>query len=168
MRFPPTALSTDRLAIYLNDHLAGSTFGVELVRRACSSNKGNEFGPELDQLAADIEADRAELEQIVDTLGKPRDQIKPAVAWAAEKAGRLKPNGQLTGYSPLSRVIELEGLASGVQGKLLLWRALRTTASREPLLDNSQLDRLTSRAESQLDRIGALQRRAVEVAFASD
>jgi hypothetical protein len=166
MRFPPTAFSTDRLAIYLNDHLAASTFGVELARRAYGSNKGTEFGTELEQLVGEIEADRAELEQIIDTLGKPRDQIKPALAWAAEKAGRLKPNGQLTGYSPLSRVIELEGLASGVHGKLLLWRALRTISAREPLLASSQLDRLASSAESQLNRIGELQRRAVEVAFA--
>jgi hypothetical protein len=168
MRFPPTALSTDRLAIYLNDHLAASTFGVELARRSYGANKGTEFGMELKQLVDEIEADRADLERIIDTLGKPRDQIKPAVAWVAEKAGRLKPNGQLTGYSPLSRVIELEGLASGVHGKLLLWRALRAISPGEPLLASSQLDRLTSRAESQLNRIGELQQRAVEVALAED
>jgi len=168
MRIAPTALSSDRLSIYLNDHLAGATFGSELARRAAGQNRGTEFEAELEQLATDIDTDRAELERIIDTLGKPRDQIKPRLAWAAEKAGRLKPNGQLTGYSPLSRVIELEGLASGVQGKLLLWRALRTIAPREPGLGITQLDRLISRAESQLDRIGALQRRAVEVALAPD
>jgi len=161
----PTTLSTDLLTIYLNDHLAGSTFGTELVRRACGSNRGTEFGPELEHLAADIQADRTELEQIIDRLEKPRDQLKTRLAWAAEKAGRLKPNGRLTGYSPLSRVIELEGLASGVQGKLMLWRALRTIASWEPRLEAAELDRLVSRAESQLDRIGALQQRAVEIAL---
>jgi hypothetical protein len=168
MRIAPTALSSDRLAIYLNDHLAGATFGTELARRAAGPNRGTEFEAELEQLATDIDADRAELERIMDTLGKPRDQIKPRLAWAAEKAGRLKPNGQLTGYSPLSRVIELEGLASGVQGKLLLWRALRTIAPQEPGLGVTQLDRLISRAESQLDRVGALRRRAVELALARD
>ena len=36
---------------------------------------------------------------------------KNAGAWALEKVGRLKLNGELTSYSPLSRVVELEGLA---------------------------------------------------------
>lgn len=153
------------MTIYLNDHLAGSTFGVELARRSCSSNRGTDFGPELEQLVIDIEADRDELESIVTALERPKDQIKPAMAWVAEKAGRLKPNGQLTGYSPLSRVIELEGLSAGVQGKLGLWRALRKIAPREPRLDAGNLDRLIARAEAQLDRIAGLHARASEIAL---
>ena len=50
--------------------------------------------------------------------------MKPAVAWIAEKAGRLKLNGQIRGYSPLSRLVELEGLEVGVTGKRSLWQAL--------------------------------------------
>jgi len=48
-----------------------------------------------------------------------------AGAWILEKAGRLKLNGRLSGYSPLSRLVELEGLWVGVEGKLsmLLARA---------------------------------------------
>ena len=36
--------------------------------------------------------------------------------WVAEKAGRLKLNGSLLTYSPLSRLVELEGLSLGVEG----------------------------------------------------
>ncbi len=43
-------------------------------------------------------------------LGVPQDRVKNAMGWGAEKLGRLKPNGQLTGYSPLSRMVELKGL----------------------------------------------------------
>ena len=50
-----------------------------------------------------------------------RTTPKSAGAWTAEKFGRLKPNGQLTGYSPLSRLVELEGLKLGITGKLGLW-----------------------------------------------
>ena len=32
------------LAIYLNDHLAGSTAGVELARRTAHENDGSELG----------------------------------------------------------------------------------------------------------------------------
>ena len=48
----------------------------------------------------------------------------------SRRSGRLKPNGQLTGYSPLSRVVELEGLALGITGKLALWKALRELWTR--------------------------------------
>jgi hypothetical protein len=49
---------------------------------------------------------------------------KPAAAWTVEKLGRLKLNGQLTGYSPLSRMVEIEMLYIGITGKMRMWRAL--------------------------------------------
>lgn len=51
----------------------------------------------------------------------------PAPAWAAEKLVRLKLNGRLRGYSPLSRLLELEMLHIGITGKLELWQALQRT-----------------------------------------
>jgi hypothetical protein len=163
----PALLTRDLLTIYLGDHLGGATFGAELARRAAASNQETEFGPELAQLASEIEADRRELEQIIEALGRPRDRIKPAAGWLVEKAGRLKPNGRLLSYSPLSRVIELEGLAGGVNAKLALWRALRAVVADEPRLEAHALDRLISRAETQLDRIAALHARASKIAFGS-
>jgi hypothetical protein len=44
-----------------------------------------------------------------------------------EKLGRLKLNGQLTGYSPLSRMVEMEMLLIGITGKTGMWRALAQT-----------------------------------------
>ena len=161
----PTVLTSDQLTIYLNDHLAGATFGLELARRVRGANRGNEFGALLAELEAEIEEDRAMLERIFDRLGVPRDQAKTAVAWFAEKAGRLKRNGRLVGYSPLSRLLELEALSGGVNAKLGLWRALRATAANEPRLDPDELDRLVARAEAQLERLGAIQVRAAELAL---
>jgi hypothetical protein len=41
------------LAIYLNDHLAGATLGVELARRLRASNEDDpEFGPALERTHA--------------------------------------------------------------------------------------------------------------------
>ncbi|MGH3016656.1 MAG: hypothetical protein ACRDNN_17050, partial [Gaiellaceae bacterium] len=74
---------------------------------------------------------------------------KVAGGWMLEKAGRLKMNGQLRGYSPLSRVVELEGLALGVTGKLAVWKALRLLADDEPALDAAELDRLIDSAKQQ-------------------
>jgi hypothetical protein len=137
------------LGIYLNDHLGGSTTGIELVRRACSQNQGTDYGRFLAELTKEIEEDRAALFEIMDRLGIRRDLAKVAGGWVLEKMGRLKLNGQLRGYSPLSRLVELEGLALGVTGKLAGWKALRLIADGEPALDAAALEGLIERAERQ-------------------
>ena len=141
----PALLSTDALTIYLNDHLAGATAGVELVRRAASENEGSEFGAVLRELCAEIQHDREELIAIITGLGYPVDRAKVALGWTAEKVGRLKPNGRLRGYSPLGRLLELEGLLAGIHAKQALWRALLRTGQVDP----QRLEILLTRAEEQ-------------------
>ena len=56
-----TAQRTDAgryLAVYLNDHLAGSTAVIELVRRAAREHAGTELGGFLVMLQAEIARDR--------------------------------------------------------------------------------------------------------------
>jgi hypothetical protein len=154
------------LPIYLNDHLAGSTAALELVRRALRSNSQNDYGPPLARLAAEIEEDRKTLLSIMAGLGVGSDRAKLLAAWAAEKVGRLKLNGRLLGYSPLSRLMELEVLLLGVTGKLALWRVLEKLAPQDPRLDRGELERLMERAAGQLEEIEELRERAVIDAFA--
>lgn len=138
------------LAIYLNDHLAGATAGRELARRAAGSNRGSSHGSFLADLAEQIDADRGSLLEIMRVLNVRIDRVKVLGGWCAEKLGRLKLNGQLLGYSPLSRIVELEALSLGVHGKLALWRTLREldlidlSSASVPLAD------LIIRAEQQL------------------
>ena len=152
------------LRIYLQDHLAGSTGGVELARRAQRANRGTTYGDALAKLADEIDGDRRALRDIMDDLGFGPDRAKNLAFWAAEKAGRLKFNGQLTGYSPLSRLLELEGLTSGITAKLALWRALLEIAP-EPRLDAERLGRLKERAEEQLRTLDGLRDRAAREAL---
>jgi len=70
------------LAIYLNDHLAGATAGVELARRLRASNEDDpEFGPALAEVCAEIEADRETLKTVMDRLG-----------WARASSNRSLPS----------------------------------------------------------------------------
>jgi hypothetical protein len=154
------------LRIYLQDHLAASTAGLELARRARGENEGTPYGEPLAKLADDIEADRRSLESIMDDLGFGADRAKNLAFWAAEKAGRLKLNGQLTGYSPLSRHVEVEGLITAVNGKLSMWRTLREVVDSLPELDAGRLDRLIERAERQIETLHELRSRAGREAFA--
>ncbi len=131
------------LGIYLNDHLAGSTAGVELARRAAGSNEGNELRSVPGRCSPGRSRRTAtSLKDIMRRLEYGEDIPKKVGAWTFEKIGRLKPNGQLTGYSPLSRVVELEGLALGITGKLALWKSLQEIVDEEPRLDAAELARL--------------------------
>jgi len=152
------------LAIYLNDHFAGATAGVELARRLRGSNEGDaSFGPELAEICAEIEADRETLAAIMDRLDVGPSRLKPLAAVLAERLGRLKLNGRLWGYSPLSRLDELELLQLGVTGKRRLWRALEHTHSDE--LSGFDLGALAERATGQLRRLEALHLKAAALAL---
>ncbi len=154
------------LAIYLNDHLAAATGARELVRRAAGANRGSSYEAFIERLAAEIEEDRQSLLAIMRALEVGTDRLKVAGGWSAEKLGRLKLNGRLRGYSPLSRVVELEMLALGVTGKLALWRGLERLQSDQVALAEFDLPLLIRRAESQLDGLETQRLRAVGEALA--
>jgi hypothetical protein len=159
-------LSTDQLTIYLQDHRAGASLGIALARRARGQNEGSDYGDFLTRLADEIEEDCAELDAIMARLGVGKDRLKIAAARSGEQLGRLKLNGRLHGYAPLSRVLELEGLIAGVSVKLALWRSLKEMAPEEPRIDTRQLNRLAERGQKQLTGLRAQQRRAAREAFA--
>jgi hypothetical protein len=153
------------LAIYLNDHLAGATAGVELARRLRAGNEDDpEFGPALAEVCAEIEADRETLKAVMDRLGVGQSRLKPLAAVLGERLGRLKPNGRLRGYSPLSRLDELELLQIGVVGKCRLWRALEHTHAGD-LSGFVDLGALAERATEQLRRLEALHLKAAALAL---
>jgi hypothetical protein len=151
------------LSIYLNDHFAGSVVGLELARRARDSNPDGELGRALTEVCAEIEADRETLTELMDRLGVGRSPVKPAGAWVGEKLGRLKLNGRLRGYSPLSRVVELEGLCTGIAGKQMLWRSLERSLDTVPGFD---FEALAERAAAQRERLEAHRLEAASTAFA--
>ena len=113
------------------------------------------IGPAL----GEIEADRKTLEEVMERLGVSRSPVKPAGAWLLEKVARLKPNGHLRSYSPLSRVLELEGLAMGIGGKLDLWRTLGALDLDERA--GVEFDDLAARAKEQRSAIKDLHQIAV-------
>lgn len=135
------------LGIYLNDHLAGATAGLELAKRCAGRNRGSEIGKKLEKIVKEIEEDRASLRLVMKRLGATENVAKTSLAWVAERTGRLKLNGHLLTYSPLSRLEELEALRLGVEGKLALWRTLKEARGADPRLEGIDLDELARRAE---------------------
>ena len=154
---------TRLLDVYLQDHHAGATAGVALARRAARANSAEPYRSELQAIASEIADDVASLERIMDALGVNRDRRKDAAAWAGEKLGRLKRNGTWLSYSPLSRLVELEGLMLGVTGKQALWDALAEAPNAAAVA--ADIERLAERAGDQRRRLESLRRRAAREAL---
>ncbi len=153
------------LKIYLQDHYAGATAGVALFRRAATSRRGDGAGPEIARLATEIAEDRQALREMMRSVRVRPAVGKAALAWAAERAGRIKPNGRLARRSPLSDVVELEGLLLAVNGKINGWQSLREVAEGDGRLEGSALQTLLRRADEQQERLLEIHRRSARSTF---
>jgi hypothetical protein len=153
------------LGIYLNDHLAGATGGTALAKRLAGAEQDRPGGEVLARLAGEIEEDRATLLDMMAALEVPVRRYKTVAAGLAERVARFKPNGHLVSRSPLSRVVELEAMRLGVEGKAAAWRTLRVRAEHDPRLDAARLDTLIVRARKQIDELERLRVRAAAEAF---
>jgi hypothetical protein len=155
------------IGIYLNDQLALGVAGRELARRAQRENAETELGTFLQRLAVEVTEDVDTLERIMERLGVPLSPVKRPLALVAERVGRLKPNGRLRGYSPLSRFLELESLALGLDGKKVLWSNLRDLAGVGGRLGDVNFDALIERAQGQRDELEPHRVEAGRVALAA-
>src|SRR4051812_20273495 len=134
------------LGIYLNDHLAGATAGVELAKRVTGAHEGMPVAAPLQRLTAEIIEDRQALVAIMTSVDVTPQRYKRGAAWLAERVGRLKLNGHVLSRSPLSSLVELEMLRLGVEGKGAGWRTLLQRAPHDDRLDTDRLEGLLDRA----------------------
>lgn len=129
-----TAKSRRRMAIYLRDHLAMLEGAIALVDRARTQNKETPLERALELHALELREDRQHLRAVADAVGVTPAFLKIAAVRLAEWLGRFKLNGQLSGYSPLSRMNELEGLVILAAERDTLWQVLERHARFDPRL----------------------------------
>jgi hypothetical protein len=146
---PAATASQPYLAIYMNDQLALGVLWREVAQRSARENEGTDAGAALERVAAAIGEDVETFEQIMARLEIPKTHVKPLLAMVGERFGRLKLNGRLTGYSPLSRFEELDFLLMGIDGKVVLWTNLRDHALLGARLHDVDFDQLIDRARQQ-------------------
>ena len=156
---------TGLLGVYLNDHLAGATAGLELARRMARTHRATPVGAALDGLAHDLESEREALLEIMAHLDVTVRHYKVYGAWILERLGRAKLNGRLLTRSPLSSLLEFEVLRLGVEGKAALWRTIWVlTADRDDSM-TIRLSALLTAAQEQAELLEKLRMRAVDDAF---
>lgn len=160
-----SASPDERLRIYLNDHLAGATAGLALAKRIRDRNTGP-VGQTFAELVPDLEGDSQTLRDIIASMEFADSGVKQKLADILERVGRLKLNGQILGYSLLSRMEELEAMSLGIEGKVKMWSALATIADRRPQLSKFDFEKLGVQARLQHDRVEALRIDAAREALA--
>lgn len=158
----------DALDVYLNDHLAGATAGIELAEKLAAGTEGTSAAPTFASLLADIQADQVVLEELMAALGFDEHKVKQASTWMSEKLARLRFAAAARHGEELGLLMQMEALHMGVAGKLSLWQSLQSALVANPELGRVTIDvnTLMARAKDQLARLEVERRRVAELAFA--
>ena len=139
----------DPLDVYLNDHLAASAAAVELVERIGANNEGTALATHMEGLGREIEADRQTLGAVMERFGVPRSTPKQLAGKVLETLSRLRLNEHVTRNAHVTRLMEIETLSLGIEGKLALWRSLSHVTATRPELAGFDLPSLMDRAVDQ-------------------
>ena len=162
-----TDFNTTDLGIYLNDHLAGSVAALELIEYLAKNYPDTTLETFFAELHGDISADQDVLRDLLHTFDEDESAVRKAGAWIAEKVGRAKfglSENEVRGTGLLEA---LEGLALGITGKQLMWRALAAASETMPQLGGPDYARLEGRAREQRDRVEEKRLAAAREAFKS-
>jgi len=156
----------DPLRTYLHDHLAGSGFAIEMLKKLEEQFEGAEIAAFASGIRKDVSEDRTTLEKIADRVGENHAPMKDALAWLSEKASRVKlqqedPEGFRTFET-------MEILSLGILGKRSLWRALSEVSRYDDRLAGQDYEALAARAQEQFARIEEYRLRLAASAFAPE
>lgn len=154
------------LTVYLQDHHAGSVGGIELAKRCAKQNTEEPLGGFLRAFIEGLQVSQDMLEEVMAHNGIAPSPVKSPMALVAERVGRVKLNGQLVGYSPLSRLEELEALSAGVETQHNLWRTLQALPAGA-IPSGVDCDERIARTQKQREELEQHRADAARVAFAS-
>jgi hypothetical protein len=160
-------LNSEVLRLYLNDHMAGSIAAIELVEHLAQLSKGTERATWFLELGSEIEEDHQALRLLIERLGGQESTTRNTAAWLAEKVAWVKLKLDDPGTDHLRFLEALETLGLGIQGKLGLWRALRTISDDRGALGPLDLSNLEQRARDQFKRVETERLAVARAAFGS-
>jgi hypothetical protein len=132
--------------IYLNDHLAGGTAAINMAEELQRETAEGPLKDFADKLIEEIKQDHSTLMDMMAKLGIETSPVKQVGAKVAELASRLKLGG---GSDETGRLLTLEALSLGIEGKACLWLSLQQVAEEYGALASLDLGELLKRAESQ-------------------
>jgi len=138
------------LAIYLHDHLAGSTFAVELLEKLASEFASTPTGEVARELLEQVQMDRGILEELIAKVGKANPGLYDALGWIAERVSRMKLNHD--DASGIGTFEAFESISLGILGKRALWEALQVRESGDNRVAGFDYPALIARADQQFQK----------------
>jgi hypothetical protein len=141
----------EQLALYLNDHFAGSAAAIELLDDLIEHHPAHRLTRFFRNLREEIVADQETLREIIDKVDASESGVRRAAAWLAEKVGRAKL--RFSGEDGIGLLQTLEMLVLGVTGKRLLWCSLGAISSNAVELQGIDFAQLELRATQQLEKL---------------
>jgi hypothetical protein len=139
------------LVTYLQDHLAGSAGAIEILEALREEHADETLGQFAADILAEVQHDRATLEDMIERLDGGASVLKETTAWLGAKLGRFKLGRGLS--DDLGAFEALEIVALGILGKKSLWDALKMVGATDARLSGLDLARLAERARTQHARV---------------
>ncbi len=141
------------LTRYLNDHLAGSSCALLLIQELADRHEAPEARQFFLQLKETVTADRSLLEDLLERMGQNPSSVLKVAGGIAARIGGIKLMWEKIEPGKLGLFEALEVLALGVQGKRLLWVALREIVAWFPEWSGIDFAQLEGQAIQQRDHI---------------
>lgn len=151
------------LDTYLNDHIAGATAGANLAKMAAQEHQTDEHGPFFSEIYAAIQADFDTLQELATALGVEPSASKSALAEVGSKVMAPKFTGG--DDDELNAFVTLETLSIGVEGKVCMWKALKTVEAEYPAFGDFDIDGLLESAIAQREKLEAQRQKLAALAL---
>jgi hypothetical protein len=158
-------VSIEPLALYVNNHLAGSAAGLTLMDDLASRAEGTPLAPKLRALAAEVSEDQQLLRDTLDRLGVRERRVAQAAAWLGEKVSERRLALVAHNHPALAMMEGLESIALGLQGKLAIFRVLAELGPLDPRLAGLPYSERAERTVAQHGMIEAERRNLARDAF---
>jgi hypothetical protein len=158
---------SEPLAVYLNDHLAGSIAGLNMMDALTGHTEGSPLAARLRALAEEVREDQQLVRDVLDRIEAGERHLTQAAAWVTQKVseGRIALTGRA--HPGLALLEALESLALGLQGKLALFRVLAILAQSDHRLAGLPFTARATRTAAQHAMIEAERLAAAREAFGS-
>lgn len=138
---------------YLNDHLVGSSGAILMIQHFIDTMEIAEAREFFADLKTSVEADRALLEKLLSSAGMSSSGFLNVAGDLTARIGFFKLRWE--GFKPghLGLFEGLEMIALGIQGKRLLWLALKEVACWFPEWKDVDFAKLELEAITQRDGV---------------
>ncbi len=136
---------------------------MRVAKRLASQVTAGPTSSQLPEVAREVEQDLRTLEVVMRELDVEPSGAKDALARVGEWLARIK-TGRVFVDSRLADLLDLEMLVVGIAGKRALWLALCELDGR---IEQTRLDELIERANSQFEIVEQCRRDAARRAFDS-